>query len=177
MKVICISGKAGHGKDTLAQFLQGELIENGYRVFITHYADLLKYVCTAFFGWDGKKDEHGRAILQYVGTDVVRKRNPDFWVNFIASILKFFGDCWDVVIIPDARFRNEIEVLEEHEFDVTHIRVERDGYDGYLTSSQKEHASETALDDVEPDVLIKNNGLESLRMAAKKWIKENGYGN
>ena len=177
MRVICISGKAGHGKDTLAQFLQNELAENGYRVFITHYADLLKYVCTTFFGWDGKKDESGRQLLQYVGTDIVRSQSPDFWVNFIASILKFFGSSWDVVIIPDARFRNEIEVLVQHEFDVTHIRVERDGYDGDLTEGQKTHASETGLDDMEPDVLIKNDSLKSLKTAAKKWIKENGYGN
>ena len=59
MKVICISGKAGHGKDTFAGFLKKSLEEQYKRVLITHYGDLIKYVCEKFFEWDGMKDEKG----------------------------------------------------------------------------------------------------------------------
>lgn len=44
-----------------------------YRVLVTHFGDLVKYVCEKFFDWDGVKDESGRSLLQYVGTNKVRK--------------------------------------------------------------------------------------------------------
>ena len=90
MKVVPISGKAGHGKDTLAQFLRTHLEIYGKRVLVCHYGDLLKYICAMFFGWDGQKDEKGRTMLQHVGTEVIRKQKPDFWVGFIAEILSMF---------------------------------------------------------------------------------------
>ena len=73
MKVITISGKAQNGKDTTARLLKDVLEDDGNTVLIAHYADLLKYICKQFFGWDGNKDEQGRHTLQYVGTDVIRK--------------------------------------------------------------------------------------------------------
>ena len=55
MKIICISGKAGHGKDYTANLLKEELEARGYSVLITHNADLLKYICKTFLGWNGEK--------------------------------------------------------------------------------------------------------------------------
>ena len=78
MKVILISGKARHGKDTLAGMMKEELERKSKRVLIAHYADLLKFICKNFFGWNGEKDDNGRALLQRVGTDVIRKQNPDY---------------------------------------------------------------------------------------------------
>ena len=90
MKIICISGVARSGKDTTAGLIQRRLHGNGKRVLVTHYADLLKFMCSQLFGWDGQKDERGRHILQYVGTDVIRKQLPDFWVDFIIQELRLF---------------------------------------------------------------------------------------
>lgn len=109
MQVIAISGKAQHGKDTSAKILKNMLEADGYRVLITHYADLLKYMCRTFFGWNGEKDDAGRHILQYVGTDIIRQKRPDFWVDFVTDVLALFPDDWDFVLIPDCRFPNEIE--------------------------------------------------------------------
>ena len=86
MKVVCISGKAQHGKDTTASMIKECLEQRGERVMIVHYADLLKYICRTFFDWDGNKDERGRHILQYVGTDVIRKKSPNYWVDFVAGL-------------------------------------------------------------------------------------------
>ena len=145
MKLILISGKAGHGKDTLAKFMKAELETTYKSVLIIHYGDLLKYICKQLFGWDGNKDEKGRTLLQYVGTDVIRKQKPDFWVGFIAEILTMFRDEWDFVLIPDTRFPNEIEFLDKCQFDVRHVRITRPGY-SILTEEQQQHVSETALD-------------------------------
>ena len=176
MKVITISGHARNGKDTIAKILEHQLKMDGHTVLITHYAGLVKYICKEYFGWDGLKDEKGRNLLQFVGTDVVRRQDPDFWVNFIASILSFFTTSWDYVLIPDTRFSNEINVLKRKGFDVTHLRVERPNFENGLTEEQKNHPSETALDDITPDYLIKNDaGINELSDKVKKFLKENIY--
>lgn len=162
--VIAISGHAGSGKDTVAKYMQEYLEVCNQRTKITHFADLLKYVCKEFFNWDGSKDEHGRTMLQEIGTNVVRARAPNYWTDFIGDMITFFSFMWDYVIIPDARFPNEIQRLRERGFVVKHIRVERPGYTNDLTNEQNMHESEVSLDAAKPDCTIVNDGtLEDLR--------------
>lgn len=176
MKVILISGKAQNGKDTTASILKQTLVDNGDKVLITHYADLLKYICTNYFGWDGKKDDKGRQMLQYVGTDVIRKQNPTLWVDFVAMILKYFKGNWDYVIIPDCRFPNEITRMIEAGFDTIHLRVHRPNFENPLTQEQQNHPSETALDDFDADVYIENDStLTDLKYKIRKWVEESLY--
>ena len=100
MKLILISGKAGHGKDTLAGYLKAVMEEDDKKVLIVHYGDLLKYICKQFFGWDGNKDEKGRTLLQHVGTDVIRKMQPNYWVDFVNNILYMFeNECHEMCTI------------------------------------------------------------------------------
>lgn len=163
-KIICISGKARHGKDTVAEYLRNFLKEKDLRVAVIHNGDLVKFVCSQLFGWDGEKDEKGRHLLQYVGTDVVRRQRPDYWVNFIIDLLGLFPNEWDFVIIPDCRFPNEIDRFIEAGFKTYHFRVNRPNFDSDLTEEAKKHISETALDNFVYDVMINNNGgLNSLK--------------
>lgn len=178
MKVILVSGKAQNGKDTVASMLREKLTSDNHSVLLTHYADLLKYICRNYFGWDGNKDEKGRQMLQYVGTDVIRKQNPTLWVDFVAMMLKYFHENWDYVIIPDCRFPNEVTTMVENGFDTVHLRVVRPNFESPLTEEQQKHPSETALDDTVPDFYIENTGtLEELEATTSNWIKENLYGN
>lgn len=178
MKVILVSGKAQNGKDTVAQIMAMSLKNDGKHVLVTHYADLLKFICKNYFGWNGEKDEAGRRMLQYVGTDVIRKQNPSLWVDFVALMLKYFHENWDYVIIPDCRFPNEVSTMVDNGFDTVHIRVVRDGFKTPLTEEQQKHPSETALDDVVPDYYIHNDGtLDDLTRSINNLIKENLYGN
>ena len=139
MKVITISGKAQNGKDTTAGLLKAALEADGYKVLITHYADLLKYICKQFFGWDGQKDDAGRHILQYVGTDIIRQKRPNYWVGFVTSILELFPNEWDYVLIPDCRFPNEIDYLKEAGLDTVNLRVVRKNFKSPLTPEQQVH--------------------------------------
>lgn len=175
MKVILISGKAQHGKDTTASMMKQYLEENyNRRVLITHYADLLKYICKAFFDWNGEKDEKGRTLLQFIGTEVIRNANQDFWVDFLTDIGKMFSDYWDYMIIPDVRFPNEISCWKINSFKTMHIRVIRDDYESMLTDSQNSHVSETALDEIKPDFYIHNDGtLDDLNAKIINFTKEN----
>ena len=128
-----------------------------------HQADLLKYICKAFFNWNGEKDEAGRTLLQQVGTNVIRKVEPDFWVDFIAKVTGFFKDTWDYIIVPDTRFPNELEKLKANDANIFHVRVIREGFKSPLTEEQQQHPSETALDGIESDfTLINDKGIDDL---------------
>lgn len=168
MKVICISGKARHGKDTTAKHLSEILQEKGYKVLITHYADLLKFICKNMFSWDGQKNEEGRHILQYVGTDIIKKQQPNFWVDFIIQILQLFPDTWDYVLIPDCRFPNEITRMKEAGLHTIHVRVIRPFFENGLTEEAKKHISETALDQFKYDLLLLNSGDDSYKNTIKE---------
>lgn len=173
MKVILISGKARHGKDTTANFLRTALESDGYSVLIAHYGDLLKYICRTYFGWNGEKDEYGRTLLQKVGTDAIRSQRPDYWVDFVTGVMELFPGEWDYVLIPDCRFPNEVDRVKEAGFDTTHVRVVRENFVSPLSSEQQAHPSETSLDDVAADYYIKNNGsLKDLSEAVIGFLVE-----
>lgn len=173
MKIIAISGKAQHGKDTTARFLKSALEADGYKVQVAHYADLLKYICKQFFGWNGQKDDAGRHILQYVGTDVIRTQKPDFWVDFIISMAELFPDTWDYLLIPDCRFPNEIDRIKSAGLDMVHLRVLRKDFASPLSKEQQAHPSETALDNTTPDYWIINDGtLKDLKEYVIAWLTD-----
>ena len=173
MKVIAISGKAQHGKDTVATLLKSQLEFTGNSVLVTHYADLVKYVCTNFFNWNGVKDEYGRSLLQKVGTDIVRKKCPDYWVNFVAQMLTFFYGEWDYVLIPDCRFPNEVDRMKDVGLEAIHVRVVRSNFVSTLTPEQQAHPSETALDNCVPDKYIFNDGtIDDLRCVVKAFVDD-----
>jgi len=169
LKIITISAKARHGKDFTANLIKNQLEERGERVLITHFADLLKYICKTFFNWDGKKNEEGRTTLQYVGTDVIRRQCPDYWVNFLIGIFQLFPDEWDYIIIPDTRFINENDVLKD-KFDVITLRIERPNFDNGLMEEQQNHESEIALDNYNFDYKIVNNGDETINNDVSMFI-------
>ena len=172
MKIITISAKAQHGKDLSATILKGLMEDDGKKVLIAHYADLLKYICEKFFDWDGMKDETGRTILQYVGTDIIREQKPNYWVDFIIGILRLFPDEWDYVIIPDTRFPNEIDRLKEEGFDVITLKINRIDFENNLTKEQRQHKSEIALDGYEFDHVINvKSGIDILSEALYKMYK------
>ena len=164
MRVVCISGKARHGKDTFAEYLRGNLEAGGNRVLIIHYADQLKFICEKYFGWDGKKDERGRSILQRVGTETARAIDPYIWIKYVDLFLGIFGRQFDYVLIPDCRFPNEIDWLRG-KYETLSVDISRGGsFDNGLTDEQKNHPSETALDDYKDfDIFVFNSsGLREL---------------
>lgn len=164
MRVITVSGKAGSGKDLFAGFLQQHLATKDQSVFITHYADFLKYILKQYYGWNGNKDAEGRHLLQFVGTQVFRKYDKNFWVDLLMNVFQAMGTPWDFVIIPDARFRNEITRMQE-KFDVLSIRIERD-FHSTLDDSAAAHQSETELDDFDFDLVVRNETIVGLDMDA-----------
>ncbi|MCE5220035.1 MAG: hypothetical protein LLF98_01905 [Clostridium sp.] len=171
MQIINISGKAQHGKDTTSLILKEKLESKNKKVLIAHYADLLKYEAKQFFNWNGLKDEQGRHILQYIGTDVIRAKNPNYWVDFVKEFLTMFQNEWDYVIIPDCRFPNECEAWKIDGWSNVTVRVVRGNFISNLTTEQLNHPSETALDDYKFDYYIHNDsGIDELKLEIDKFI-------
>lgn len=144
LKVIMISGKAESGKNFVADIMRQKLDENGNKVLTVAFGDYVKFLCSTYFGWDGKKDNKGRELLQHIGTGVFRRYNEDYFANRVVDLIKATGE-WDYVIIPDLRFENELHIIHSN-FDAVAVRVERSGFDSTLTAAQKLNQSEIELD-------------------------------
>lgn len=149
---------AQSGKDTGAAFFEKYVTSQGKKVWITHHADLLKQMAKDIYKWDGNKDEYGRGLLQYLGTDKVRKMRSDYWVEHILGQLDLVDGDIDYVIIPDSRFPNEIDAYKNAGYKTISIDIRRPGYDNGLTEEQRNHPSETALREYPFDVTIMNDG-------------------
>lgn len=180
MKIILISGKMRHGKDTFANELKHYLVMQGNRVNIIHYGDYLKYCLSQYYGWNGEKDSYGRSLLQHFGTEEVRANDPDFWVDTVARLLKATSNDWDYVLIPDVRMPNEIERIYDYfnYEDIITVRIERwidpstPYNDPTSTKQQREHYSEVALDSYAFQYIIENYHLWDLTNSAELFIKD-----
>lgn len=170
MKIILLSGKARNGKSETAKILKHKLESKGNKVLITAYGNLVKFVCNTFFGSDGQKNEYNRSLWQRVGTDVIRKQKPNYWVDFVIGIVSMFPNEWDYVIVDDCRFPNELTRYGE-EWDTTTVRVNRLNFESDLTEEQKNHISETALDSYNFDYYIESeSGLDNLEKEVDKFL-------
>ena len=178
---ILISGKSGSGKDALANFMKEELEKKGKRVLVIHYGDAVKWVLRDFFNWDGKKDAVGRTLLQQVGTDIVRAVHPNYWVGIVVGLIQAFEPTsnFDVALVPDARFPNEVDIALENLKGCVAVRVERKNADGSdwinpaFTEEQAKHPSETSLDCYAFDYVVHNDeGLETLQESAQTILSD-----
>ena len=174
-KIILISGKAQHGKDTFSEILKEELEKKGQRICITRYAKHIKTILKDYYGWDGEtKDEYWRKMLQYLGTDKIRMQmcKPFFHVQRICEDIEITSEDFDFYIIPDCRFHNEIHYARAYfPRKIVDFRVHRPNFDNGLTSEQKLHPSEVDLDDFDFTHMINNVTLDNLKYLANKHVR------
>ena len=174
MKVIELCGKAGVGKDTFCNELINQLENKGLKCLHISFADYLKFICKQYFNWDGKKDEKGREMLQRVGTDMFRKKDPNFWVNIVANFLSMCNEykIFDYAIITDARFPNEINELSNCGIDTKAYRIKRNNFVSKLSEEAQKHVSETALDNFAMNEIILSGELDNLSLEVKEFIEK-----
>ncbi len=191
-------GSAGAGKDSFGVALHRALNGKLRRVA---FADHIKYLAatldkkdcvlekdnvirdmvrSAFslsenYFWNGKKDDFGRKLLQYLGTEVGRSLDPDYWIRSAQMMIaekRFYpinedernnmilharklpepesGEGIDVIYVSDTRFPNEPEQIEyfahKEKFPLFLIaEIVRENYDNGLSEDKRNHLSEQRL--------------------------------
>ena len=171
MRVVTFSGSAQHGKSLSGEIFKEIMESKGKKVLIINYADYLKFIAKEYMGWNGKKDEEGRTLLQWLGTDFVRTRYPTFWVDIVCNFIKVFADKYDYFCICDSRFQDEISTMKNN-FDTLSIHIARLNFNNGLTDKQKNHPSEIALDGWKFDwYVVSESGKENLFHEIKKFIE------
>lgn len=178
IKIIGISGKSGHGKDYSATIIKDVYEKMGYKVCVIPFATHIKQYAKTYFEWDGSDKTKPRDLLQSLGTDVIRDKlnKPDFHALRTIEDISILKEFFDIFIIPDVRFLNELNYLKDmrkDEYDVKLFRIQRIGYVSKLTDLQQSHLSETSLDEytVEFDSIIYNDGSENFEYAIYDKLK------
>lgn len=99
--------------------------------------DVLHYINIYFLDiLENKETVSAREILQYIGTDIVRKyQGYDFWVKLVKSK--------DNLVVTDVRFENELVDFN--------IKIH-----GGISDSSDKHESEQELDDSWFDLILTN---------------------
>ena len=164
--VIGIGHKARQGKDTLATYIE-TLADGGTMRF--GFADALYDVARAMFGMT----EKDAPLLQVLGTDVFRKKDPDVWLRTL--YYKIRDKAPRIAIITDVRFPNEAQFVQE--IGGTLVEVQRWNSDGtrfVAPDRSPEHPSEVGLDSFEEWNYIVNaesGRLDLIEDSAKTIIK------
>ena len=165
MKIFVICGKARHGKDTTALIIDKYFEKNNKKVINLQYSSYLKEYAKRITGWDGSEETKPRELLQYLGTEYIRKEIDNlFFVKRMIGDLKVYSKYFDVATISDARMVEEIDELKKEFPNVCAIKVVRPNFDNGLSAEQQKHATEIALDNYDKidHVLLNDGTLEDL---------------
>ncbi|MDU4960225.1 MAG: hypothetical protein E6X17_06140 [Sporomusaceae bacterium] len=161
MIVILLSGKAESGKDTFFEMTAERYAKGNIRRIA--FADALKRIAFEM-NWDGHKDAAGRRLLQDIG-EAGRRYRADLWVDKSLESLRDYSHGADIVCFTDCRYPNELAGVKNWpglgKATVVTVRIERPGH---AITANRDHISETALDDYGFDYTIINDGtLEDYR--------------
>lgn len=153
LQIIGISGKAGSGKDYLANTYLRPL---GFRPIAL--ADQIKALavgrghCTYQEAWHTKPPEV-RKLLQQLGTELGRNTfHENVWVDTLGAWLELFGEKWgeERFVVTDVRFPNEVEGIQKLGGFVVRMWAPDRVADNGMPDALRLHPSETALDAFDP---------------------------
>ncbi len=104
--------------------------------------------------------------MQQLGVELIKNQiDENMLINRIKEDIKVYEYFFDVIIISDARFKDEIENIKNANTVVIKIK----GKENKLTNNQKQHITETALDNYSKyDYIIEN---KTTKQNLKKQIQ------
>jgi len=141
--IIGVSGKKRVGKNTVGMYLE---LKYGYKPVA--FADELKNAAKTL-GWDGRKDDKGRVLLQHLGC-LVRAYDPNFWIKKAeVRIADLIAHGQADFVVTDVRFPNEVEWVKSQGGVVIRVWSKTE-------ISDDAHESETALDDYPFDFKVES---------------------
>lgn len=183
--IIGLVGFIGAGKGTVRDTLVREHDYHGFA-----FADALKDAVASIFLWprgllEGDSEASRafrervdpwwsykfgyevtpRLMLQKMGTEACRNNLADnIWIAALEKRIQGYQD----VVVSDVRFPNEIDFVRSVGGVIVQVKRGVDPTPGELSTM---HVSETAWNDVTPDMVIENNGtLEELKVNVSKLL-------
>ena len=164
--IFLFTGKARHGKDTAAGFLKDCFEKDGKKVIFSQYAKYIKFYCKEMYGWDGREETKPRELLQKLGTEVIRNKldKAEMFIQRQVDDIEIYSYFYDAIMVSDIRLPREIEGLKEKYKKVVVINIFRPNFESELSSEQKKHITETAMDNyTDYDYKIINTTLDKLK--------------
>jgi hypothetical protein len=169
--VIQISGGFFNGKDTLAEEVH-KIFREDYAMQMSSFSTPIKELAYEL-GWNGEKDNNGRVLLQFIGTEWGRDTvDRDIWVK---KLYKKISDYTEILIIPDTRFDNEVEFLREKSLKTVVVKIEREDPPEYNNKELHEHISEKGLSEEFIDITLfaeENCDFEKLAREVVEVVEE-----
>ena len=154
--IYLISGKARSGKNEVSKIIK-EHYSNKKSITIS-FGYYIKDYAKRISDWDGNEETKPRDLLQQLGIELIKNKIDDkLFINRIIEDIEVFSYFYDVIIVSDIRLKDELETLKNKYKNSISIRVNRNK-DNFLTHSQKEHLTETNLDNYDDfDYVIIND--------------------
>jgi len=171
-KVLLLSGKYEHGKDTLAQYIKNEYEKKGKLVLILSFGFYIKEYAKKITDWNEEDSNKPRELLQAIGSELIRKQISEyFFVNKLIEDIKVYSYFFDIIVVPDCRFKIEIETLKTKLNKVDAIKIDRLDY---INTNIDENKIDTDLEDYEYfDYIINNDStLEVLKQKVHLLVEE-----
>lgn len=173
-QIFLLAGKARSGKDEVSKIIKTYYEQNGTKAIITSLAKYIKMYAKEISIWDGSEETKPRTLLQELGTDVIRDHlgKKDIYANRLLDDIDIYHYYADVVIIKDIRFPREIEIIKNKFPKAVLINIKRTNFENELTDIQRNHISETALDNYHDfDYEVINNHKEELELSIIKILE------
>ena len=153
MRIFLIAGKAGSGKNEIANKIK-EYLPN---TIITGISKYIKLFALEYTNWDGRDIDKPRTFLQNMG-DKIRHIDENFFINRLKEDIKVYELDYENVIISDIRLKHEIEEFKKTNYEVITIKVISNTSKRNLSKEQQLHITETELDNYNKfDYIIENN--------------------
>ena len=172
-RIYVICGKAQHGKNTVGNEIKKIYEKIGKKAINLQFSSYIKNYAKNIINWDGSEETKPRAFLQKLGVELIKQKiSSEMLIRRMIEDVEVYSYFYDLIVINDARFPEEIEAIKNKFNNVTSIRVIRNIND-YQAEGYK-HLTETALDNYNGyDYVIHNDGSkEELEEKVKKLFDE-----
>lgn len=155
-KIYILTGKAQSGKNEATKIIKKCYEHKNKKTIEIAYASYLKQYIKNITNWDGNEETKPRELLQQIGVELIKNQiKENMLIERIVDDIKVYSYFFDVIILSDARFKEEIETIKNKFNNVTVIKII--GKENKLTELQKNHITETALDNYDKyDYIIEN---------------------
>ena len=172
MNLYLIAGKAGSGKNEVAKIIKEYYLGLKKKVLITEFSKYLKLYAKEIIDWDGTGPKP-RRFLQDLGVTIRENMGMNkMLINRMLEDLKIYTLYYDVVIINDVRYPEEIEELKKVYPKAKSLYIINQFAKSELSLEEQLHITETALEDFANfDVTVTNDNINVLDNRIIKFLE------